>query len=146
MNDNEVMKKIFISIFCFIAITGCAAGQRMMKEWQATGFQHDAYCHHQFFWGYSDALVWANKSYFAIAEQLQGFNGYVYSCGWATNKTVKTGSTDAEIMATAIGNCERAKTEKYGADGYHFKSPCKILFKGYERYDEKDTINNIDFQ
>ncbi len=145
MNDNEVMKKIFISVFCFITLYGCAAQMKMAEEWQTYGFPQDPYCKF-IYMDYADAVMWTDRAYFAIAEQVEGFDGYVYSCGWATNKTIKSESTESEIIATAIGNCERAKTERYGFVGYRFKSPCKILFKGYERYDEKDAINNIDFQ
>ena len=114
----------------------------MFDNFENHTLSRDPLCNHMFIYKWSDAVLWADKSYFAWAIQ-EG----LYSCGWATNKTVRNDATDEEIMAVALGNCERFKIEKYGpAWGNPFTNKCKILFKGYELYGEKDNIDNIDFQ
>ncbi len=136
------MKKIFISIFCFIAISGCVPGMKMFKNFENHTLSRDPLCNHMFVYKWSDANQWSKISYFAWAKQ-----GGMTSCGWATSNTVANDATDEEIMAVAIGNCERYKLEKYGPnDAKSFINKCKILFKGYELYDEKDITDNIDFQ
>ena len=144
---KKQLMKLNLTIFFILILSGCVPGMKMKADFDKHTISSDPLCDSMFFRKYMDANLWATTSYFTWAKQnfVNGTN--FYSCGWATNKTVSEDATDAEIMAVALGNCERYKKQRYGHQAIQFESRCKILFKGYELYDENsNNSDSIDLQ